>query len=66
MGQVVGRGRLSLVKGEGHAVGKVCFDEVSDVPLLRQGDTVGFSGDVNIQEVRDRTFVFDIPARREV
>eukprot|EP00965_Chrysotila_dentata_P032566 1084705-Pleurochrysis_carterae.AAC.1 len=66
MGQVVGCGCLSLMKGEGHAVRKVRFDEVSDVPLLRQGDAVGLSGDVYIQEVRDRTLFFDIPARKEV
>eukprot|EP00965_Chrysotila_dentata_P164690 5437351-Pleurochrysis_carterae.AAC.1 len=48
-----------------NAVRKISLHELRDVFLLFKQDAVSIRGDVDVKEIGDGPFVFDIPTRRQ-
>eukprot|EP00965_Chrysotila_dentata_P217325 6189926-Pleurochrysis_carterae.AAC.2 len=63
--KVVGGGGVRGVKGDGHAFGKVRFNQVVDVLGLGELDATVANGDVNVEQIRYRAIVFHVPPVRE-
>eukprot|EP00965_Chrysotila_dentata_P005149 168813-Pleurochrysis_carterae.AAC.1 len=59
------RGCSRFVKGERHSVGQIRGDQMRDVFLLFELYAVGVCSDVDVEQIRDRAFVFNIPALGE-
>eukprot|EP00965_Chrysotila_dentata_P038294 1272839-Pleurochrysis_carterae.AAC.1 len=65
LGQSFRRGCSCFVKGERHSVGQVGGDQMCDVFLLFELHAVGVCSDVNVEQIRNWTFVLNIPALGE-
>eukprot|EP00965_Chrysotila_dentata_P066460 2200398-Pleurochrysis_carterae.AAC.1 len=63
---VAGRRVVTVLEGRGNAVGQVCGDELSNVPLLFEEHAVGVGADVDVEQIRDRPLVLHVPSGRKV
>eukprot|EP00965_Chrysotila_dentata_P017498 581589-Pleurochrysis_carterae.AAC.2 len=60
--QVICGWGVVLVKGRRDALREIGSYELGNVLLLLQYDAIGIRSDVDVEEVGDSSFVFDIPS----